>query len=77
MVQLFNADTREHLGEISEDQLRFLEEQMEEESLDDHDYYINADLVQTWKEAGADPALIELLNKALAGREDLSIRWER
>ncbi|MER3481904.1 MAG: galactosyldiacylglycerol synthase [Meiothermus sp.] len=77
MIQLFNADTGDHLGEISEAQLQFLEDQMEEESADDQDYYINADLVQTWKEAGADPALIDLLNKALAGREDVSIRWER
>lgn len=77
MIQLFNADTGEHLGKITEAQLQFLEDQMEEEGPDDQDYYINADLVQTWKGAGADPALIDLLNKALAGREDVSIRWER
>lgn len=50
---------------------------MEEEHAQDQDYYLNADLLKTWREQGADPALIELLAKAMEGREDLSIRWSR
>ncbi len=77
MAQLFNADTSEHIGEISDGQLEFLVSQMEEEHTEDQDYYLNADLLETWREQGADPALIDLLNKAMVGREDLSIRWSK
>lgn len=77
MAQLFYADTSEHIGEISDGQLEFLVSQMEEEHAEDQDYYLNADLLETWREQGADPALIDLLNKAMVGREDLSIRWSK
>ncbi|MCS7069261.1 MAG: galactosyldiacylglycerol synthase [Meiothermus sp.] len=77
MPQLFNADTGEPLGEISDAQLEFLVAQLEEEHAEDQDYYLNADLLETWREQGADPALLDLFQQAMAGREDLSIRWSR
>lgn len=77
MIQLFNADTDQAIGEISEEQLEFLAAQMEEEHAEDQDYYLNADLLETWREQGADPALIDLLAKAMGSQEDLSIRWSR
>jgi len=77
MVQLFNAETGEHIGEISQAQLEFLVAQMEEEHPDDQDYYLNADLLEAWREQGADPALIDLLYSAMAGREELNIRWAK
>ncbi|GEM84387.1 galactosyldiacylglycerol synthase [Meiothermus hypogaeus] len=77
MPQLFNADTGALIGEISDAQLEFLVSQMEEEHALDQDYYLNADLLETWHEQGADPALLEMLQKAMAGKEDLSVRWSR
>ncbi|WP_337871185.1 hypothetical protein [Meiothermus sp.] len=50
---------------------------MEEEHAQDQGYYLNADLLETWREQGADPALIELLAKAMGDGEELSIRWSR
>ena len=77
MPQLFDADTGAHIGEISEAQLAFLVAQMEEEHAFDQDYYLNADLLETWREQAADPALLEMLQKAMAGKEDLNIRWSK
>jgi hypothetical protein len=77
MVQLFNAETGAPIGQISEAQLSFLVAQMEEEHAQDQDYYLKADLLETWREQGADPALIELLAKAMGDGEELSIRWSR
>ncbi len=77
MPQLFNADTGDHLGEISEAQLEFLLAEMEEESADDQDYYIDLDMLDVLKEDGAEPTLLELLTKAIGKDEDISIRWER
>ncbi|GIW25956.1 galactosyldiacylglycerol synthase [Meiothermus sp.] len=77
MAQLFNADTGEPIGEITEAQLEFLVSQMEEEHALDQDYYLNADLLETWREQGADPALLDLLDKAMGAAEELNIRWSR
>jgi len=77
MIQLFNAETGEHIGEISQAQLEFLVAQMEEEHPEDQDYYLNADLLEAWREQGADPALLDLLYKAMAGRGELNIRWSK
>ncbi len=77
MVQLFNAETGAPIGQISEAQLSFLVAQMEEEHAQDQDYYLNADLLETWREQGADPALIKLLATAMGDGEELSIRWSR
>jgi hypothetical protein len=76
MIQLFDADTGTQLGEISEEDLAFMKSQMEEESEDDHDYYIHSSLLEKWQDQGADPSLLSLLSKAMAGREDINIRWE-
>ena len=75
MPQLFNADTGEPLGQISREQLNFLIAQMEEEHALDQDYYLTADLIEVWREQGADTALLDLLERAMAGWEDLSVRW--
>jgi hypothetical protein len=76
MIKLFDADTDRALGEISEADLEFMKSQMEEEGEDDHDYYIHSSLLEKWQDQGADPSLLSLLSKAMAGREDINIRWE-
>jgi hypothetical protein len=77
MIKLFDVDTSKELGEISEAQLGFLKSQMEEESETDQEYYLNASLLDIWKEQGADAGLLELLSKAMAGKGELNIRWSR
>jgi hypothetical protein len=77
MIKLFDIDTDKELGEISEAHLEFLKSHMEEESEDDHDYYIHSSLLETWRAEGADAGLLELLGKAMAGKEELNIRWQR
>jgi hypothetical protein len=77
MIKLFDADTSKELGEISEVQLEFLKSQMEEESESDQEYYLDASLLDTWKEQDADAGLLELLSKAMADKQELNIRWSR
>ncbi|WP_027882781.1 hypothetical protein [Meiothermus rufus] len=77
MPQLFNADTGQHIGEISEAQLQFLMDQMEEEHAQDQDYYLNAGLLEAWRAQGADVALLELLQQAMGNQAELNIRWAR
>ena len=41
MIHLFDDETGASVGTITEDQLQYLVDQLEEESPDDTDYYIN------------------------------------
>ena len=77
MVQLHDKDTGKPIGTITEDQLQFLIDQLEEESSGDQDYYINVTTLEMFEGAGGDPGLITLLRTALAGREDMEVRWSR
>ena len=77
MIQLYDKETGAPLGAISEEQLRFLAGQLEEESPDDQDYYLNEPTLDALEEAGADPALLALLRKAMGERLEMEIRWAR
>ena len=82
MIKLCDKDTGVFLGTITEVQLQFLVDQLEEESTEDTDYYINqATLNQAtldlFEETGADADLLALLRQALGTREDIEIQWVR
>jgi hypothetical protein len=77
MIQLYDNDTGAPLGSITEEQLQFLVDQLEEESPDDQNYYINGSTLDAFEEAAAAPALLALLRKALGEREEMEIRWAR
>lgn len=77
MIQLTDKDTGAPLGTISEEQLQYLIDHLEEESSDDQDYYINETTVDLFEQHGADKALVALLRSALEGRREMEIRWSR
>ena len=77
MVQLYDAERGTRLGAISDQQLQFLIDSLEEESTTDKDYYLTADTIDMLEEDGADGELVGLLRQALAGREGMDVRWER
>ena len=77
MIQLHDKDTGALVGTISEDNLQFMIDQLEEESGDDQDYYINETTVDNFEEAGADKALVDILRRALRGRTEMELRWSR
>ncbi len=77
MATLYELSTDRPLGEISDDQLQFMIDQLEEESSDDQDYYLNTATLDLFAERGADAGLLDVLRRAMAGKEELEIRWER
>lgn len=77
MIQIHDKDTGARIGTLTEEQLQFLIDQLEEESGEDQDYYINETTVELFEENGADKALIALLREALNGRTEMEIRWSR
>jgi hypothetical protein len=61
---------REILGTITESQLNFLIDNLEEEFEEDEECFISADTIDYLKKQGADKDLIAMLDKALAGIQD-------
>ena len=77
MIQIHDKETGSWLGTLSEDNLQFLIDQLEEESGEDQDYYINETTIDLFEEDGADKDLVFLLRGALNGRTEMEIRWSR
>ncbi|HEU0074249.1 MAG TPA: galactosyldiacylglycerol synthase [Dehalococcoidia bacterium] len=63
------------VGELSEEQLDFLVDNLEEEWPEDRDYYINRPMLDLLKQRGADATLVHLLTQALGDREEVDILW--
>lgn len=76
MVKLFDTHKR-YLGDITETQLQFLIDSMEEESTTDQDYYLEAATLEYLEARGADQGLILQLRRYLGDHEGLTIRWTR
>ena len=77
MIHLYNAATDAYIGDISEEQLAFLQSDLEEEFIEDQDYYINRVTVDWFESQGADSDLISLLRDALGSLDEMDIRWQR
>lgn len=76
MPRLYFQESGETIGEINQDQLQFLIDQLEEEDTEDQDYYVNRDTLEMFREAGCDEALLDMLTKAMGEAEDIDIAWE-
>lgn len=77
MINLYDQGNGALIGSISEQQLQFMIEQMEEESLEDRDYSITPLTLGYFVEQDGDPALVNLLQQALGTRAEMIIRWSR
>ncbi len=75
MIRLHDAERGTLIGTITEAQLQFLVDELEEESTEDRDYYVSADTIDLLEEDGGDPELVALLRGALSGRDGVDIRW--
>jgi hypothetical protein len=77
MINLRDLQTGRTLGPITESQLQFLIDQLEEESPTDTDYYLNRATLDMLEQNGADAELLKILRSALGDREDMEIQWSR
>ena len=77
MIEVYDNESGVLIGTITEEQLQFLIDELEETSTTDQDYYLDAAMLDALEEAGADDELMDLLRGGLGDRDDLEIRWER
>jgi hypothetical protein len=77
VIYLYDKESGRKIGLISEAQLQFLVDQLEEESSDDQDYFIDAATLEMLQDTGADPALTDLLRSGLGGRDGYDVTYVR
>jgi hypothetical protein len=76
MPRLTRIDTGDDIGEITDTQLAFLVEQLEEEHDEDQDYFIDRETLELLADNDCDPELLVRLEKALGDDDSMNIAWE-
>lgn len=77
MIQLRIKDSGTLIGTITEEELQFLIDNLEEEWEEDRDYYLNQTMLDILKnKPDAPERLMEMLEKA-AGGGDIEVEWSR
>ena len=77
MIKLRDKDGGATLGTISETDLQFLIDELEEEWDEDTDYYLNRTTFDLLKSKGASQTLVGILEPIFKDREDIEIEWFR
>ena len=77
MINLYNTKTGALIGQIAEQQLQFLIDQLEEEYQEDQDYAFTGMTIDYLQGQGAGLELVSLLRQALGDQDEISIRWSR
>lgn len=75
-VRLYDKETGSLIGLISKTDFQFLQDQFEEESTTDTDYFVDSNTIDALEEAGAAKSLLTLLRAAVGKSEGIDIRWE-
>jgi len=75
MATLYDKDSGRLIGTITEEDLDFLMRQLEEEGLEDQDYYVDLATLDWFEDHGADPALLGILRAALGDSDGMEIAW--
>lgn len=75
MIDLRNKDTGEAVGSITEDQLQFMVDQLEEDADSDRNYWLNRETLDLFAANGADADLIALLGAAMGDADEIEVEW--
>lgn len=76
-MKLYDKTSGVFLGAISGAEFKFLEDNLEEESMTDDDYYMDRDTLDFLKEKGMDETLTALLEGAMGAEDGIEIRYAR
>jgi processive 1,2-diacylglycerol beta-glucosyltransferase len=77
MITLRDKETGNPIGTITDAQLQFLADQLEEEWAEDTDYWLDQSTIDLLAERGADGTLVDLLRRSMGEREEMEITWSR
>ena len=75
MIELFNKETGEKIGELSEIQFDFLMDNIENEFLEELKYIIDPSVIILLKQRNADERIISILEDALRGKDAITMAY--
>ncbi len=75
MIELFNKETGERIGELTETQFDLLMDNIENEYLEEVDYVIDKNVINLLKERKCDAKIVEILKTALGRKEQIVIAY--
>ena len=76
VYQLIDIEHDNEIGIVTEDQVQFLIDNLEEEGFEDQDYYIDPESLSFLAENGCDKELLTMLADALEDRVNIDVRYE-
>ena len=77
MIDLYDTTTNDMVGSITEAELGYLMDSLEEESLEDKDYYIEKGTIDLLADEGkATDHLLKVLRDALGSADGIELRWQ-
>ncbi len=77
MIDLYIKGTNELLGSITETELQYLEDSMEETSEEDRDYFVDQATIDLLADGRATDHLVHLLKKAVGSGDGVEIQWKK
>jgi S-methylmethionine-dependent homocysteine/selenocysteine methylase len=77
MITLNDKASGAFIGSITEAQLQYLVDELEEEHRADQDYYFHRSQLEIFRENGADGQLVGLLESAMGEADELEVIWSR
>ena len=77
IIRLYDNASGTELGTLTEEQLKFLIDNLEEETSDDQDYYLNPNTLELLEGRGGDSTLVSILRQAMGDKQGIEIRWAR
>jgi hypothetical protein len=77
MIDLYNVQTNQLLGSVTEADLQVVIDALEEESAEDQDYYIDKATIEYMADGRLSDHLLNLLRGAMGSSDGIEIRWQR
>ena len=76
LFRLIDLEHDQEIGIITEDQVQFLIENLEEGGIEDQDYYIDEETYDFLAANGCEEELLEMIAETLEGKDSINIRYE-
>lgn len=77
MVKLYDKESGRYLGEVTDDDLQFLVDNLEEESITDTDYYLEKATLDFLKNKGISDRLHALITEAMGDKDGVEISYDK
>lgn len=77
MIDLYIKGTTELLGSITETELQYLEDSLEETTPEDRDYFVDQSTIDLLADGRATDHLVHLLRTAVGSGEGVEIEWRK